>query len=227
MENLIYTMVQTSKELESAFQGESVLSADMINTMTALANDVVPAQWCRQAYPSTRPLAYWLNNLERRVAHLNEWLQDPSKPPICTWLPAFFNPCAFVLAINQTAARASGLPLEEFTTATEVLKKFRGEIDERSRDGAFVCGLFIDGAGWDLQGGCLAEPKPREVMCEIPVVNFKAVLQKEERSKNKYACPVYRTLARADTFLFCASFKSKDPVEKWTLGGVAAILDAS
>ena len=226
MKALIATMVQTSKELESAFQGATVLSTEMQITMSALANDEVPKQWTAKAYPSTRALAWWLNNLEQRVGHLNEWLQDPSKPPVCTWLPAFFNPSAFVLAVNQSAARASGLPLEEFIIGTEVLKKYRNDIDERSRDGAYVYGLFIDGAGWDVNAACLAEPKPREVMCEIPVINFKAVLQNEDRSKNKYTCPVYRTQERGETLVFCTSFKSRDPVEKWTLAGVAAILDA-
>jgi dynein heavy chain, axonemal len=39
-----------------------------------------------------------------------------------------------------------------------------------------------------------------------------------------YDCPVYTTTFRGNTYTFLATLKSEEPVSKWTLAGVALIM---
>ena len=43
----------------------------------------------------------------------------------------------------------------------------------RMHVGAFVTGCVLDGARWDVQGGCLAESKPKELFFPMPVIHCK------------------------------------------------------
>lgn len=41
------------------------------------------------------------------------------------------------------------------------------------RDGAYVHGLFMEGARWDIQHGCIMESKLKELFPIMPVVNIR------------------------------------------------------
>jgi dynein heavy chain len=40
-----------------------------------------------------------------------------------------------------------------------------------------------------------------------------------------YMCPVYKTEFRGPTFVFCANLKTKSAAGRWTLAGVALIME--
>merc|ERR1711934_294497 len=42
---------------------------------------------------------------------------------------------------------------------------------------------------------------------------------------NMYMCPVYKTEFRGPTFVFCANLKTKSAAGRWTLAGVALIME--
>ena len=44
-------------------------------------------------------------------------------------------------------------------------------------------------------------------------------------TSNIYQCPVYKTLQRGPTFVFVAQLKTKSPPARWTLAGVALVMD--
>jgi len=46
-----------------------------------------------------------------------------------------------------------------------------------------------------------------------------------KEDKSVYQCPVYKTEARGNTYVFTAQLKTKLPPQKWILAGVALILD--
>ena len=50
----------------------------------------------------------------------------------------------------QSTARKNELPLDKMSLTCEVSKKYPGESMQVPRDGAYVHGLFIEGARWVL-----------------------------------------------------------------------------
>jgi dynein heavy chain len=98
-------------------------------------------------------------------------------------------------------------------------------VDSPSRDGAFVTGMFLEGARWDTATGLLDDSKPKEMFVQMPVINCRAGLMSDKEDKNVYLCPTYCVPTRRPHFVFVAQLRTKQPAAKWVLGGVAMILD--
>jgi dynein heavy chain len=224
-------IVRSLTELELGCRGALTMTEHMDKLMDALVRDAVPETWQRISYPSQRPLGSWLANLQQRAQQLSEWLELPERTPACTWISGFFNPQSFLTAVLQTRARASGVELDKLVITTEVLKKRASDVDDASRDGAYVKGLWLEGARWDLQQACMVEQVPRESVSAMPVINIKAVPaqeleQQRQQGPTFFSAPVYRTQRRGDTFVFTAGLRTKLPARKWVLAGACLLLDA-
>ena len=71
------------------------------------------------------------------------------KLPFSLWLPSLFNPTSFLTAIKQATARAESLPLDNMSTETHCSTMLDpDQADHYPPDGAYVHGLFIEGARW-------------------------------------------------------------------------------
>lgn len=119
-------------------------------------------------------------------------------------------------------------------------------------DGIFIHGLLMEGARWTdeeesadhvytMSGGTscaghLIESKLKQLLTPMPVIYVKAVAVKPEWSPesvgylrgdpNLYECPVYLTSARGPTFVFLSILKTKEPVHRWILAGVALLMQS-
>jgi dynein heavy chain len=95
------------------------------------------------------------------------------------------------------------------------------------KDGAYVFGFVLEGARWDSAIGMLDESKPKEMFSVIPVVFCRAAILPPEGKEDKslYQCPAYKTEDRGSTYVFTAQLKTKVNPRKWTLAGVAIIMD--
>ena len=82
----------------------------------------------------------------------------------------------------------------------------------------------MEGARWDVQTGSVAESKLKELTPAMPVVLIKAIPVDRRETKNVYECPVYKTKDRGPTYVWNFFLKTKEKASKWTLGGVALIL---
>jgi dynein heavy chain, axonemal len=60
----------------------------------------------------------------------------------------------------------------------------------------------------------------------MPVVLVRAILAIGSDLKDAYLCPVYATEARFRQEVFVAQLRTKQSWIKWTLAGVALVLDA-
>lgn len=60
------------------------------------------------------------------------------------------------------------------------------------REGAYVNGLFMEGARWDMLLGTIADSRMKELFPAMPVIFIKAVTQDKQDVKNVYECPVYK-----------------------------------
>lgn len=102
------------------------------------------------------------------------------------------------------------------------------EIDANARDGAYIIGMNLDGARWDIANSQLEESRAKEMFFPLPVINCKAAQIPPEGKEDKsiYQCPVYKTINRGGDFVFMAQLKTpRQPPAKWILAGVAIIMD--
>lgn len=144
--------------------------------------------------------------------------------PSSVWLAGFFNPQSFLTAIMQSTARKNEWPLDKMCLQCDVTKKQKEEFTSPPREGAYINGLFMEGARWDIEFGCIASSKLKELFPVMPVVFIKAITQDKQETRNIYECPVYKTRIRGPTFVWTFNLKTKEKASKWTLAGVAILL---
>lgn len=92
MNNLINEILRSLAEIELSFKGELTMTEKMEQLMDSIFLDKVPASWAKLAFPSTRGLGSWLDNLKHRLDQLSIWKEDPTRVPTVIFLNRLFNP---------------------------------------------------------------------------------------------------------------------------------------
>jgi len=115
MNALIGAIVGSLAEIELAFKGELTMTEKMEALMGAIFLNQLPDPWAKIAYPSTRGLGSWLDNLKQRLDQLNLWKEDPTRIPAVTFINRLFNPQSFLTAIMQVFAREKQQELNKLT----------------------------------------------------------------------------------------------------------------
>ena len=258
MNVLLAEIRRTLDELSKGLDGQLNITAAMEDLASALAINQVPGRnpfhstsWEKLAWWSRRSLSSWFNDLLVRVAQLEEWSSGMALPS-SVWLPGLFNPTAFLTAVQQVVARRNSFPLDSVTIDTHMTTMMDASaVEDYPADGAFVHGLFIEGARFAskdedgalldpyVEGGAecagyLAESHLKELLPPVPVMYVKAVeinpaweptsvgyLRHEE---GLYECPLYYTTMRGPTYVTLATLRSRDPTTRWVLAGVALIM---
>ncbi|XP_040312713.1 dynein axonemal heavy chain 17 [Herpailurus yagouaroundi] len=223
MNILTNEMRRSLKELNLGLKGELTITTDMEDLSVALFYDTVPDTWVARAYPSMMGLAAWFADLLLRIRELEAWTTDFALPTT-VWLAGFFNPQSFLTAIMQSMARKNEWPLDKMCLSVEVTKKNREDMTAPPREGAYVYGLFMEGARWDTQTGVIAEARLKELTPAMPVVFIKAIPVDRMETKNTYECPVYKTRIRGPTYVWTFNLKTKEKAAKWILAAVALLL---
>ncbi|KAJ8246378.1 hypothetical protein GJAV_G00267070 [Gymnothorax javanicus] len=223
MNILTQEIKRSLKELNLGLKGELTMTSEMESLQNAIFLDQVPESWTKRAYPSMSGLAAWFMDLLSRIKELETWTSDFSLPA-AVWLAGFFNPQSFLTAIMQSMARRNEWPLDKMTLQCDVTKKNREDFSSPPREGAYVHGLFMEGARWDTQGGIIAESRLKELTPSVPVIFIKAIPVDKQETRNVYQCPVYKTRQRGPTYVWTFNLKTKENPSKWTLAGVALLL---
>ncbi|KAK2518440.1 Dnah9 [Columba guinea] len=222
--NILTSEIKRSlKELDLGLKGELTMTSDMENLQNALFLDTVPESWIKRAYPSTASLGTWFADLLTRIKELEAWTGDFSLPST-VWLAGFFNPQSFLTAIMQSAARKNEWPLDKMTLQCDVTKKNREDFASPPREGAYVHGLFMEGARWDAQAGLITEARLKELTPAMPVIFIKAIPADKQDIRSTYQCPVYKTRQRGPTYVWTFNLKTRENPSKWVLAGVALLL---
>ena len=225
--NLFLSFVRKSlASMIAAVDGRVQFSEQTENTVKDICHNKVPITWQKRSYQSLKPLTLWIQDLGRRAVQLDLWAQDLSIP-LVTWLPGLFEPQAFLAAIVQSAARNNSWKVEEVTISVEVTKKSPEDVSIHARDGAYVHGLFLEGARWDCNTSSLEDMKGRLLLSQLPVLLIKAVQRISSEGLDAYLCPVYKTQRRGGAnIIFIAELPSlRHPVTRWALAGVAILAE--
>lgn len=199
------------------------------NAMEELSNalfmDEVPESWNKKAYPSLQGLAAWFVDLLMRIKDLEQWTTDFNLPN-AVWLAGLFNPQSFITAVMQSMARKNEWPLDRMTLNVDVTKKNKDDFNAPPREGAYVHGLFMEGARWDIQTGMIGESRLKELTPSMPVIFIRAIPVDKQDLRNSYDCPVYKTRQRGPTYVWNFNLKTKENPARWVLAGVALLLSS-
>eukprot|EP00854_Cymbomonas_tetramitiformis_P005380 gene5380-6528_t len=214
-------------ELQKGIKGLVVMSSDLDQIFDALANARIPPSW-NKAYPSIKPLGAWTRDLLQRTVDLQQWVEVGY--PKVYWLSGFTYPTGFLTAVLQTTARKNSIPIDTLAWEFSIINLDEKEITQPPKEGVYIKGMFLEGAGWDFENGCLMEPEPMELIVPMPIIHFKPVENKKKSQKGIYLCPLYlypvRTGSRErPSFMISIDLKSGnvDP-DHWVKRGTALLL---
>jgi len=216
------------QQLEKGIKGLVVISPELEEVLTALADNKVPAAWSF-AYFSLKPLANWAEDLRNRYDFFAVWSQKGI--PFHFWAGAFTYPTGFTTSLLQRFSRkASGAPIDKLEFDFVPVPKEPHEITEHPKDGAFISGLHLEGAKWNPEKLCLCEPEVMELACPMPVLHFKPIQKRAKPPQNVYECPCYYYPKRdgsvgVDSYQLKVDLKSGEyPAEFWIKRGAALLM---
>lgn len=75
-------------------------------------------------------------------------------------------------------------------------------IRQRPEDGCYIHGLFLEGAGWNVQKAILRRQEPKELIVDMPIMQVVPVEAKKLKLKNSLKTPVYMTQNRKNAMGF-------------------------
>lgn len=161
---LLGVLRRTLAELQRAIRGEVLMSEELDTVYGAIHLNRVPGPWEAVAYPSLKPLASWVADLEAKVAFMRRWLRDGR--PTVFWLAGFFFPQGFSTGALQNYSRKYQVPIDTLGFAYKVLAVDKEEEvaeEDVPDDGVLVSGLFLDGGRWNKERRTLEDPAPGEL----------------------------------------------------------------
>ncbi|KAM7373014.1 hypothetical protein PAMP_007900 [Pampus punctatissimus] len=110
--------------------------------------------------------------------------------------------------------------------------KEENHMDEKPEDGAYVKGLFMEGARWDRENMVIGESLPKILFDSLPIIKLKPGEMAKFQHENIYVCPVYKTSARRGTlsttghstnYVLSIELPSDKPQKHWINRGVACL----
>jgi dynein heavy chain len=224
---LLVRVHASCRELVRGIKGLVVMSTDLDIIFDALNQGKVPATWLK-TYPSLKPLGAWTRDLLLRIEQLRLWVDDTY--PKVYWLGGFTYPTGFLTAVLQTTARKNAVPIDTLSFEYTIVNLDEREIQGQPKEGVYVKGCFLEGAGWDFENSCLCEPEAMELIVPMPILHFKPVENKKRNAKGIYNCPMYmypvRTGSRErPSFMISVDLRAgaSDP-DHWIMRGTALLL---
>lgn len=130
--------------------------------------------------------------------------------------------------MRQEVTRAHrGWALDSVVCANDVTKmQLEEDVTDAPKEGVYVWGLFLDGAGWNKRDNQLAEQHPKLLFVPLPVLHIYAINSTSGRDTRQYECPIYKKPRRTDQEYICMiDLKTKTDPMHWTLRGVALLCD--
>ena len=167
----------------------------------------------------------------KRKRCLKGWIEK--ELPKVFWLAGFTYPTGFLTALLQTTARKNGIAIDTLTWEFPIINEKEEDVKVPAKEGAYISGLYLEGARWKSEGACLTEPLPMELTSPMPLVWFKPTDGKKKTGKNNYACPTYmypvRTGSRErPSYVITVDLKCGSAnAEFWTKRGVALLLSTA
>lgn len=216
-------------QLIKGIKGLVVISTELESTMNSAYENRIPESW-QFAYPSIKPLASWVRDLALRIKSFQDWAYG--QVPNVYWLASFTYPTGFTTALMQQTSARLNCTIDTLYWDFVVIQQTEQNIFKGPTDGAYIKGLFLEGAKWkDDDGGFLFEPEPMELVWPMPIIHFKPIKDKKKgKQGNIYQCPCYiypiRTGSRErPSYILSVDLKCGETTpEFWVKRGTALLL---
>ena len=220
----------TLEQLKKAVKGLVVMSAQLENMFNCFLFQKVPPEWESAAYPSLKPLGYWVENFFQRLQTTHEWLTKG--PPASFWVSGFFFPQGFMTGALQMYARKTRLAIDTLAFRSHVMTFSEDAVPAPPKDGVYIHGLFVVGARWNPNKMILDEMNPLQLISRVPCVWLDPALSKDINFGTAYPSPVYKTSLRAGTlsttghstnFITTLYVPSEQETDHWVRRGTALL----
>merc|ERR1719161_737353 len=243
MNRLLNKLNGTLKNVQLAVKGLVVFSPELEDVGNCLLANKVPSSWMGVSYPCLKPMqSYILDHLER-WAFFKGWINEGS--PNVFWFSAYFFQQAFLTGVMQNFARREQIAIDRCLFNYAMVKLVDSHPTEPPESGAFISGLFMDGARWDDDAQVIVDSFPKVLWAKMPNYHILPVEltndKQTERAKfnsgsrdHVYPNPVYKeslrkgvlsTSGHSSNFILWLymPIAKEDSEQLWTKRGVALI----
>lgn len=191
----------------------------------------MPTEWGK-GFLSLKPLSSWIVELIQRTDFWQRWIDHGAPPTI--WISGFIFPQAYFTALLQNFARKHFIAIDELNFDFKIVDNYtKDEITEKPDDGAYVYGMFMEGARWNNQTHIVDDSIPKQLYTEMPVIWFIPKRNRVKPETGIYNCPMYKVLSRSGTlsttghstnYCMMLELPSDRPEDDWVRAGVAVFL---
>ncbi|KAI4568749.1 hypothetical protein MJG53_014367 [Ovis ammon polii x Ovis aries] len=226
---LVIRMTRSLAELQRALAGEVGMSSELDDVARSLFLGQIPNIWRKLAPDTLKSLGNWMLYFLRRFNQYTTWVTE-SEPSVM-WLSGLHIPESYLTALVQATCRRNGWPLDRSTLFTQVTKfQDADEVNERAGQGCFVSGLYLEGADWDIEKGCLIKSKPKVLVVDLPILKIIPIEAHRLKLQNTFRTPVYTTSTRRNAMgvglVFEADLFTTKHISHWVLQGVCLTLNS-
>lgn len=111
--------------------------------------------------------------------------------------------------------------MDKSTTYT-VVTKFTSEteIKKKPQFGCYVQGMFLEGARWNIELGCIERQRPKELIFMMPIIQFIPIEANKLKLRDSLTTPCYVTQARGFNglgWVLDANLHTEEHLSHWIL----------